>query len=133
MLKKPRPQLALTSILAHRIDYEEFAYTYEKLLEDLLAIKNKHPDYMKQSVQVIKSNPLPTADECLPCVGISTCDEWGLNNTLNADDHKHHGKQLVFLVDHHTFGENGEIAFEKLPDGSTKSIFPENSPKWRGE
>lgn len=105
--------MALAKVLESRVS-EENIYTYQNLLDDLLKIKENNPELLQQSVQAVENNPTPDPDRLLPCLGVDTCDKWGLDNTKNVDDFKHHETQLVILTDCHPFGKNGEIAYEWL-------------------
>lgn len=102
MLKKPKTPVqpkatkSLIAMLQSRCS-DENAFLYRNLFDSLKDIEKSHPELLEQSVQIVENNPTPAPDKLIPAIALTICGNWGLTNTFNADDHKHHEGQLVFI------------------------------------
>lgn len=108
-------------------------FTYYDLLQLLKKFSKKK---LKQTVQVCYPNPTGKSDKLMPIISADTIKNFEIDNTLNADDHKHHPEHFILLADWHSFGDDGRIATEyNTEDNKCKGIpiFPSKPLKWSGE
>lgn len=91
---------------------------------DLLTFLDRcHPAQLSQKIQIITSNPDGDAIQpLLPAVAIGTVDGLEIEHARSSIDNQRHGDELVLLVDHNPFAEDGTYAYEAAGDGTLQPI-----------
>lgn len=77
-----------------------------------------------QPVQVVNVSPSEDdVNELMPGVELDTVDGFGIYAARSIVDNKRHGKEVVLLIDHNPFGEDGVVAWEWKPGEEDKPIY----------
>jgi hypothetical protein len=77
-----------------------------------------------QPVQVVNISPNGNdVNELMPGVEIDTVDGFGIYAARSIVDNKRNGKEVVLLIDHNPFGEDGVIAWEWIHGEEDKPIY----------
>lgn len=86
--------------------------TWLDLLQALRQIETNHPDWLQQPIQCAPPEPdhsIPVG--LLPGFAIGTVEGFELPGTRSTVDNKYHADELVLLIDHNPFAEDGVVAY----------------------
>ena len=103
--------------------------TWGDLANAILALPNQ------QRIQPIQICPPTVSDaepiEMLPGIALGTVGQFEFRGVRSVHDNKYHGDDVVLLLDHGPFAEDGAIAYELMPvgrPGAGKPIYGPSGP-----
>lgn len=102
----------------------------------LKALQQMTPEQLQQPIQSVQGHPMDDyVYELQQGICLGTVDEIGLKYTRSVKDNRRHGDEVILYTDGNPFGEDGAVAYELLPDGGDKPIYPKDhdeSKDWTG-
>ena len=94
---------------------------WKELGEKITALTDEQ---RSQPVQVVNVSPNGNhVNELMPGVEIDTVDGFGIYAARSIVDNKRNGDEVVLLIDHNPFGEDGVVAWEWKQGEEDKPIY----------
>lgn len=101
-------------------------FTYKDLLDYL---KKLTPAQLNQQVQTVLCTPDDDeVQELTLAIGIDTIANWEIESCRSSVDNKYHEEEIVLLLTHNPFREDGAIAIEWNIDGPDVPIYGVEGP-----